>query len=104
MKKVIRNGKVAVLISNGFGAGWYSWHSKKELLFHPKIVELVENDMRSEITEELCQELLNSDDYICVLGAGDLDIVWLDEGTAFAIEEYDGAESLRTIDDLVILA
>lgn len=43
MKKVIRNGKVAVLVSEGFGAGWYSWNREyKELLFHPKLVEMVE--------------------------------------------------------------
>lgn len=55
MEKVIRDVKVAVLISQGFGAGWYSWHSKQELLFHPKIVELVEQNRKNEITEKLCQ-------------------------------------------------
>jgi hypothetical protein len=28
IKKVIRDGKVAVLISDGYGAGWYSWNKK----------------------------------------------------------------------------
>jgi len=42
MEKVIRDGKVAVLISQGWGAGWYSWHrDNQELLFHPKLVEMV---------------------------------------------------------------
>ena len=50
MEKVIRNGQVAVLYSAGFGAGWYSWNDKKELLFHPKLVEMVENNKQSEIT------------------------------------------------------
>ena len=26
MNKVIRDGKVAVLYSPGYGAGWYSWN------------------------------------------------------------------------------
>jgi hypothetical protein len=26
MEKVIRDGKVAVLYSPGYGAGWYSWN------------------------------------------------------------------------------
>jgi hypothetical protein len=104
MEKVIRDGKVAVLISPGYGAGWYSWHSKKELLFHPKIVELVEQNNHDEITEELCKELLNTNDYICTLGAPDLEIRWLPIGTAFEINDYDGSESLRTIEDLGLIA
>ena len=43
MEKVIKEGKVAVLVSPNYGAGWYSWNSGyKELLFHPKLVEMVE--------------------------------------------------------------
>ena len=55
MKKEVRDGKVAVLVSPSFGAGWYTWHGIEELIFHPKIVELVEQDNRHEITEELCK-------------------------------------------------
>ena len=104
MEKVIRDGKVAVLISHGFGAGWYSWHSKQELLFHPKIVELVEQNRKNEITEKLCQELLGTDEYVCVLGAYGLSVHWLPIGTAFEVEEYDGSESLRTMYGLCIVA
>lgn len=64
MQKVIRNGKVAVLYSPDYGAGWYTWHNKEELVFHPVLVELVEADKQEEITEELCQKLLDTDDYI----------------------------------------
>lgn len=104
MKKVIKNGNVAILISHGFGAGWYTWHNKEELLFHPKLIELVEKDKRDEITEELCKKLLGIDDYICVLGAEGLKIHWLPIGTQFKIEEYDGAESLETYESLDITA
>ena len=104
MEKVIRNGQVAVLYSPGFGAGWYSWNSNKELLFHPKLVEMVENNKQEEITEELCKELLNTNDYICVLGAKDLQIKWLDEGTVFEIDEYDGSESIITLGNLTLIA
>jgi len=104
MEKVIRNGKVAVLVSGGFGAGWYSWNSShKELLFHPKLVALVEVGKQSEITEEWLEKELGLSDIYCG-GARDLDIQWLDEGTAFQIEEYDGSESLRTLDDLTLVA
>lgn len=96
MEKVVRDNKVAVLYSPGFGAGWYTWHGKKELVFHPKIVELVEQNKHNEITEELCQELLNTKEYICVLGSEDLQIEWLPQNTTFEIDEYDGSESIKT--------
>lgn len=105
MEKVVRDGCVAVLYSPGYGAGWYSWHKREALLFHPTVVELVENGQNHLITEELVAEILGSDAYVCILGAKDLRIKWIKEGTVFDIDEYDGYESLllysRTIGPLV---
>lgn len=71
MEKVIRGGKVAVLYSPGFGAGWYSWNDTehKELLFHPKLVEMVEENHTHEITEEWVKDNLGIGDVYC--GGGD---------------------------------
>lgn len=103
IKKVIRDGNVAVLISPGFGAGWYSWNSDyPEMLFHPKLVEMVETGRKNEITDEWMQENLGID--IHPLGAEDLDIIWLKEGTAFCVEEYDGSESIKTSEDFNLTA
>lgn len=104
MEKVIRDGKVAVLISHGFGAGWYSWSRNNEaLLFHHKLVEMVEQGKADQIDEDWVKENLGIEDFYCG-GASDLQIHWLPVGTAFQVEEYDGAESLRTMDDLCIVA
>ena len=103
MEKVIRNGKVAVLYSPGFGAGWYSWNSNKELLFHPKLVEMVENNRQSEITTQWIQKNLGINNVYCG-GADDLQIEWLDEGTVFEIDEYDGSESIITLGNLTLIA
>ena len=103
MEKVIRNGQVAVLYSPGFGAGWYSWNSRKELLFHPKLVEMVENNRQSEITTQWIQENLGINNVYCE-GADDLQIEWLDEGTLFEIDEYDGSESIKTLGNLTLMA
>ena len=103
MEKVIRNGQVAILYSPGFGAGWYSWNSEKELLFHPKLVEMVENNRQSEITTQWIQENLGINNVYCG-GADDLQIEWLDEGTAFIINEYDGSESIETLENLTLIA
>lgn len=103
MEKVIRDGKVAVLVSHGFGAGWYSWNSEhQELLFHPKLVEMVEQKRNREIDDEWVKKNLGIDIYTC--GSDGLTIHWLPIGTAFEIDEYDGSESLRTIADLVLVA
>ena len=103
MNKVVRNGKVAVLYSPGFGAGWYSWTEVPECLFHPTIVELVEQNRQLEITNELCQELFNVE-YFYTGGASDLKIAWLPEGTHFDIHVYDGSESIQTFDDIKLIA
>ena len=103
MEKVIKDGKVAVLVSHGFGAGWYSWHSKEELLFHPDLVKMVEEGRENEIDEDWVKDNIGIEDVYCG-GADGLQIHWLPIGTAFQIEEYDGAESLRTMDDLSLIA
>lgn len=103
LEKVIRDGKVAILISPGFGAGWYSWNTNhREILFHPKLVEMVESGRRNEINDEWVKENLGIEIY--TFGAEDLEIQWLQEGTMFSVEEYDGAESIRTLSDLAIEA
>jgi hypothetical protein len=104
MEKVIRDGKVAVLISRGFGAGWSTWNTEfPELIFHPKIVELVEQDKATTILEDdwIAENLGHR---VYTGGALDLEIVWLPEGTKFMINEYDGSESIITLDDLVFTA
>jgi len=42
MNKVIRDGKVAVLISYGWGAGFYTWGAPLEAIFDPNLVVLIE--------------------------------------------------------------
>ena len=99
MEKIIRDGKVAVLYSPGLGAGWYSWNTEHPcLMFHPKLVEMVEAGRASDITDEWVMENLGIDIYAG--GAEQLKIEWLPEGTAFRIDEYDGSESIVTAEEL----
>jgi|SRR5665213_790614 len=104
MEKVIRDGKVAVLYSPGFGAGWFTWNTgNPQCIFHPSIVALVENDEKEKITDELIQEILGCE-YFYSGGAEDLKIEWVKVGTAFKIDEYDGYESISTVEDLILIA
>jgi hypothetical protein len=91
LDKVVRDGKVAVLISPGYGAGWSSW-SSKELLFDPKIVAMVEAGVNPA---EYCEET-----YGGYFNADDLTVVWVDQGREFIVEEYDGFESLVFKDEV----
>lgn len=115
MNKVIRDDMVAVLYSPGFGSGWYTWNSMKgdnegqglNLIFDPILVELVEKrneDNFENFTnriQERAKEIM-PDGYFG--GADDLTIVWLPVGAKFRIDEYDGSESITTIESLWIVA
>jgi hypothetical protein len=97
MRKLVRDSKVAVLVSSGFGAGWYSWHYNKELLFDPDIVKMLELDWPRERIFAHCEKFYGEDFYYG--GIEGLSIVWIPEGTKFRIDEYDGSERLVKLTD-----
>lgn len=94
MNKVIRDGYVAVLVSPGFGAGWYSWHGIEELLFDPIIVEMVETGKHFSVIMEYCSEKYADDEDAYFGGAADLIVEWIRQGDEFIVVEYDGNESI----------
>ena len=89
MEKVIKDGKVGVLISPGFGAGFSTWGAPTEAIFNPTLIGLVEN----EKWQEAIDFVESTWDGVYSGGVEDLVVAWIDEGTKFIIEEYDGAES-----------
>lgn len=96
-EKVVLDGKVAVLYSPGFGAGWYTWHSKVELVFDPVVVQMVLDDRREDI-EDYCLSKY-PDDQPYMGGSDELTIRWVPLGARFRIHEYDGAESVIVEDE-----
>jgi hypothetical protein len=98
VKKLIDNGKVAVLYSPGFGAGWSTWNpGMPDLLFDPTIVEFVENEKWAELNTYVTLKYPGIYDG----GMRDLAVAWLPVGTEFDIKEYDGAETLEIKDDII---
>jgi len=91
MNKVIKDGKVAVLVSHEWGAGFGSWGAPIEAIFDPKLVELVESKDFDGAVKYV--ETTYPDAYTG--GVGDLRVVWIDEGEEFIINEYDGNESIQ---------
>jgi hypothetical protein len=98
MQKKTVDGLVAVLYSPGFGAGWYSWHSVEELLYDPRVVDMVLDKTSAETIELYCEEVYGNKSYYG--GADDLQVMWLPIGTHFRIHEYDGAESIEVREEI----
>lgn len=96
MEKLIKNGYVAVLVSRGYGAGWYSWEGDEAMLFDPVLAEILESEDYLEGHTDKLEEVAKQRYPIAYLGGLDgLSVHWVPEGVRFRIEEYDGAESLR---------
>jgi hypothetical protein len=103
MEKKIVDGKVAVIYSPGYGAGWYTWHGKEELIFLPALVDhilkcdekeaFIEEDKVKDIVADAFGEEYASEIYLG--GCENLRVHWVPVGTEFIIEEYDGSESIR---------
>jgi hypothetical protein len=96
MKKKLINGKIAVLVSYGYGAGWYTWHENEEMLFDPTIVEMVLNEEGETAIVEYCKTVY-PDAYTG--GVDGLTVEFVSPSTKFRIEEYDGAETLVREED-----
>jgi hypothetical protein len=92
MNKLNEDGKVAVLYSPGFGAGWYTWnYEHPEILFDPAIVKLVEKKQFDELETYVTLKYPG----IYTGGMKDLAVEWIPEGALFKINEYDGSESIE---------
>jgi hypothetical protein len=90
MDKLIMDGKVAVLISGGFGAGWSTWCGE-EVLFD-KDVALAVLGESDETPLEVAKRKFPDAYYGGVDG---LRVEWVPKGQRFEINEYDGRESLH---------
>jgi hypothetical protein len=103
MNKVIRDGKVAVLVSPGFGAGWSTWGSEHRdwALFAPELVAWVEGGKKEDIDEIV--ELALGGAHFYTGGSHDLVIEWVEQGQQFIIEEHDGSETLTLVGELPVI-
>ena len=100
MRKLSENGKVAVLYSPDFGAGWYTWNlDYLEILFDPAMVKLVEKGQYDELATYV--ELKYPGIYTG--GLSNLRVEWIEEGKKFRVVEYDGSESIHVLGDRVYL-
>ena len=119
MSKVERyineDGKVGVLISGGYGAGWSTWADSKDrefFLFDRGLVALaLDKEAANGPFDKTTQWLIEMnteelEDYLKESGIDSFTggwagvyVKWMDPGTEFIVEEYDGSESLRYRDN-----
>lgn len=105
MNKLERDGKVAVVISPGHGAGWSTWndHKFREILcMDAEIAQAVLDENLKEVirlVKEKCNNRVDVD-----LGEVDtLRIEWLPKGERFEISEYDGHEEIVIYSDKIYM-
>jgi hypothetical protein len=110
IEKYIKDGRVAVAYSPGFGAGWSTWEFndelKETLLFHPDIINMILSNKQSEIDKAWLVEHFGEEfQSVYCGGASNLSIEWIPVGTQFRIDEYDGSESvIELANDNIYLA
>ncbi len=95
-EKLIKDGKVAVIVSPGFGAGWSTWNHnqfEEELTFDKEIVEA----LLSEGPEAAVRVAERKYPGACLLGGDQIKVEWVTQGEQFQITEYDGSETLVTL-------
>jgi hypothetical protein len=96
MEKLIKDGKVAVLVSEGYGAGFLTWGAPIEAIFNPTLIRLIEQgDTRQAIN--FAKKTWNG---ITTVGIKELVIEWVPEGKEFIIDSYDGNETLMLKDEI----
>ena len=99
LDRLVRDGKVAVLYSPGYGAGWSTWcHEDLEvqlaMIFDPQIADIVDQGRADcEAKAEAIAQIKYPDAYLG--GLKDLQVKWLPMGTQFRVTEYDGSESIE---------
>ena len=98
--RVVRDGRVAVLISPGFGAGWSTWADREylpDVVFDPWIVDILLSDQyntkeKHDRIRAHCN-LKYPDMYLG--GLRDLTVEWIPQDSWFKVVEYDGSETIE---------
>ena len=96
VNKLIRDGKVGVILSPSHGSPWSAARGefREYLMFDRELVELVLSgrpNRASAVATKVTDLWLNGDDLI---------VEWVPVGTRFIIDEYDGWEFLVIRDEI----
>jgi hypothetical protein len=96
--KVIRDGKVAIIIQDKIGGpGWITQYENTELMYDPYIVDMICNKKEGKVAKYVSEKYgskIEAFEYL-------LSVIWLPVGTEFEIryENYDETEMLFLKDE-----
>lgn len=82
--------QIGIIYSPGYGAGWSTWGCEEMALDQELAKAISEGKSYNEIYAIAIKNWPN--EYMG--GLGDCVVEWVDKGTQFKIEEYDGSESI----------
>jgi len=83
------SNEVGIIYSPGFGAGWSTW-GVADMALDQELAKAIESGDESDIIMVVNKDWPNK-----YLGGLDNCVVeWVEEGTEFYIDEYDGNESI----------
>lgn len=96
VERLNKDGKVAVLVSHGYGAGWSTWNTElgEAAVFDADIARAVLSGDKESVDATARKKYPEA----CHLGVDGLRVEWVDEGDRIEITEYDGFEGLRILD------
>ena len=95
MKMFKEDGKTAVLVSPGFGAGFSTWNKPEMAVDFDLVEAFLSGDMNR--FEYIVVEKYGENMYLG--GMENLMVVWVDEGKKFRVDEYDGNERVEILED-----
>jgi hypothetical protein len=95
MEKLVRDGKVAVLVSTDWGSGWFVEKAR----FDPTLVQMLEAGASKEQLSKYCTETYPGE---WLGGLSALEVQWVTQGEYFYVHEYDGSEWIAPQKDFYI--
>ena len=104
-----KGDSVAVLVSDGYGAGWSTWaHTREQeelAMFDPEIVQwILDGKPKVKLSDPMGRNAYFTEkyggNYFYDGGFDTLTVEWIKVGTKFRITEYDGQEAIQIMDDV----
>lgn len=94
MEKYIKDGKVGVIISPGYGTGFYTGGAPLEAVFSPPLITMIQNRDLYGV-----YKILKEKHNFYFMDLFNLDVKWIPQGSRFKITEYDGSESIEILNE-----
>jgi len=92
--------RVAVILTDVYGTGWWTDHQSLELLFLAPLAEAIDTNQLN-LANKILQQLKQENPRLYHLpDAADLRVEWVDRHRKFTIDEYDGRETLWYKDEI----